>query len=407
MSSCSKFSEQFHGTFFSLDNLTFLMERYRDTGSARAGAAELTRHRTSTELNFLATMLVDCLMTSGPEGQITVRVFLLQKFGNKRQEASVRCIIALLFGTALLRAGDPKIPAAAFYWDATSVAIVAGEASGQVPQNATKMPDPNLRAPFGEMFAIPEVSNTNGFKTGDIFDTGNFWVRATVNRFIYNKTEYAEWMLAIATIDPDNQEQYAAAIQAKLRVFLAEPAKPERVSDTGQIRNPVVKTALSASERAALEANLNEIMTTKLQHAILKEQSDAPRDLLSPLLGGNAKLTLEVNQVDLGQSLGVGQHVLGTWTIGDETVFSVQGWKRPDTDGIESLEAIDGLPEDKAEIIGAIGDWGEESVDNFEIENVFSGGRLVRHLAGYEHSSIYLERMSEKGREFVRSLYGL
>ena len=321
----------------------------------------------------------------------------------------MRWIIALLFGTALLRAADSEIQSAAFYWNATSVAIVVGKVSGQVPQNATEMPEPNLRPPFGKMFAIQGVSNRNGFKGGDKFDinlTGNFWVRAVVNRFIDNKTGYADWMLAIATIDPASQERYAAAIQARLHVFLAEPSKPERVSDTGRIRNPVLKIALSASERAALKANLNEIMTTKLRHASLKEDSKVPRGLLSPMMGGKAKLTLDVRQVDLGQPLGVRQHVLGTWTVGDNTVFSVQGWKRPDAGRIESLEAIDGLPENKAEIIGAIGDWGEESLDDFEIENVFSGGRLVRHSAGYESSIIYLERMAGIGREFVRSLYG-
>ncbi len=322
----------------------------------------------------------------------------------------MRCIIALLFGTALLRAADPQFTAAGFYWDATQVAIVIGEASGQVPQNATKMPDRNLRPPFGDMFALPEVRNSNGVKTGDSFDinlTGNFWVRATVSSFIYNKTEYTEWMLAIASIDPDNQERYAAAIQAKLYVFLAEPAKPQRVSDTAQIRCPVVKIDLSASERAALEADLNEIMITKLHQAILKEQSAAPDNLLSPLLGGKANLTVDVEQIDLGRPFGVRQHLLGTWMVGNETVFSVQGWKGPETDRIESLEAIDGVAEDKAEIIGAIGDWGEESLDDFTIENVFPGGRLVRHSSGYESSTIYLERMTGKGREFERSLYEL
>ncbi len=320
----------------------------------------------------------------------------------------MRCIIALLFGTALLRAADPQFPAAAFYWDAAHIAIVAGAASDQVPQNATKMPDRDVRPPWGDMFAVPDVSNSDGIKTGDSFDinlTGNFWVRATVNSFVYSKTEYQRWMLAIATIDPDHQEQYAAAFQAKLSVFLAEPAKPKRVSDTGQIRNPLVKIDLSASERAALETNLNEIMMTKLDQAILKEQS-GPHELVSSLLNGKAKLTVDVDQVDLGQALGVRQHVLGTWTIGDDTVFSAQGWKRPDSDRIETLEAIDGVPEDKAEIIGAIGDWGEESREDFTIENVFAGGRLVRDSAGYESSAIYLERMTGKGREFERSLYG-
>jgi hypothetical protein len=167
----------------------------------------------------------------------------------------------------------------------------------------------------------------------------------------------------------------------------------------------VVKIDLSAPERAALEANLNEIMIAKLHQAILKEQG-APDDLLSQLLGGKAKLTVDVDQIDLGRTFGVRQHVLGTWIIGNETVFSVQGWKRPDTDRIESLEAIDGVTEDKAEIIGAIGDWGEESLDDFTIENIFSGGRLVRHSAGYESSTIYLERMTGNGRQFERFLYG-
>ncbi len=321
----------------------------------------------------------------------------------------MRCIIALLFGTALLRAGDVQFPAAGFYWDATQVAIVLGEASGEVLQNATKMPDRKLRPHLGDLFAAPEVRNSNGVKTGDSFDinlTGNFWARATVNSFIYSKTEYSQWMLAIATIDRYNQERYAAAIEAKLYVFLAEPAKGKRVSDTGQIRNPLVKIDLSASERAALEANLNEIMTTKLRQAMLKEQSAAPDELLSSLLGGKAKLTVEVEQVDFGRPFGVRRHVLGTWIVGNDTVFSVQGWKRPETDRIESLEAIDGIPEDKAAIIGAIGDWGEESLDDFTIENVFPGGRLVRSSAGYESSTIYLERMTGNGREFQRFLYG-
>ncbi len=320
----------------------------------------------------------------------------------------MRCILALLFGTALLRAADPQFPAAAFYWDATHIAIVVGYASDPLPQNATKMPDRNVRPPFGDTFAAPELSHSGAIKTGDALDinlTGNFWVRGTVNSFIYNKTEYQDWMLAIATIDPDNQERYAAAMQAKLYVFLAEPAKPKRVSDTGQIRSPLVKIDLSASKRAALAANLNEIMLTKLHQAIPKEQS-APPDLLSPLLSGKAKLTVDVDQVDLGQPLGVRQHVLGTWTIGNETVFSVQGWKRPDRDRIESLEAIDGGTEDNAEIIAAIGDWGEEALDDFSIKNVFTGGRLIRNSAGYENSTIYLERMTAKGREFERSLYG-
>lgn len=321
----------------------------------------------------------------------------------------MRCIVALLFGTALLRAADPQFTAAAFYWDATHIATALGEASDQVPQNATKMPDHNLRPPWGEMFALPEVSNSGGIKIGDTFDinlTGNFWVRATVNSFIYNKTEYQHWMLAIATVDPENRERYAAAIEAKLYVFLAEPAEPKRVSDTGQIRNPLVKINLSAYDRAALEANLNELMMTKLNQAMLKDQS-APDELLSQLLGGNAKLTVDVDQVELGQPFGVRQHVLGTWIISNETVFSLQGWKRPDTDRIESLEAVDGSPEEKAQINAAIGDWGEESVDDFTIENVFAGGRLVRHSAAYESSNIYLERRTVKGREFERYLYGV
>lgn len=266
------------------------------------------------------------------------------------------------------------------------------------------------------MFAVPEVGQSNGIKTGDDFDinlTGNFWVRATVSSFIYNKTTYERWMLAIATINPDDRERYAAAIEAKLQVFLAEPAKPDRVSDTGQIRNPVVKIDLSASQRVALENNLNQIMMTKVQQAMLKGQSYAHEKLLSALLGGEANLTVEVEQVDLGPQFGVRQHVLGTWDIGggpmdvdDKTVFSVQGWKRPDADRIETLEAIDGVPEDKATIIDAIGDWDEESVNNFAIENVFSGGRLIRYFAGPENSSTYLERMTGKGHEFVRSLYG-
>lgn len=320
----------------------------------------------------------------------------------------MRCILALLFGTALLRAADPQFPAAAFCWDATHVAIVVGKASTQLPQNATKLPDRDVRPPWGEIFAVPELTNSDGIKTGDRLDinlTRSFWVQATVNSFIYNKTEYQQWMLAMATIDPDNQQRYAVAIQAKLYVFLAEPAKPKRVSDAGQIRNPLAKIDLSASERAALETNLNEIMMTKLHQAILKEQS-APHDLLSPLLNGKAKLTVDVEQVDFGQPFGVRQHVLGTWIIGNETVFSLQGWKRPDSHRIESLEAIDGLTEDQAEIIAAIADWGEESLDDFTIENVFAGGRLVGHSAGYENSTIYLERMTGKGREFERFLYG-
>ncbi len=320
----------------------------------------------------------------------------------------MRCIIALLFGTALLTAADPQFPAAAFYWDATRVAIVVGEASDQAPQTAARMPDRTLRPPFGEMFALPEVNNSNGIKTGDSFDidlTGNSWVRAAVNSFVYNKTEYSRWMLAIAIIDPANRERYASAIRAKLYVFLAEPAKPKRVSDTGQIRNPVAKIDLSASERTALKANLNKIMMAKLHQATLKEQS-ATDERRSALLAGRAKLTVDVDQVDLGQPLGVRRHVLGTWAIGDATVFSVQGWKRPDSNRIESLEAVDGVTENKAEIIGAIDDWGEESLDDFTIENVFAGGRLVRHSAGYESSTIYLERITGAGREFERSLYG-
>ena len=45
----------------------------------------------------------------------------------------MRYIIALLFGTALLRAADPPFPAAAFSWDATHLAIVVGAASDQMP----------------------------------------------------------------------------------------------------------------------------------------------------------------------------------------------------------------------------------------------------------------------------------
>lgn len=67
----------------------------------------------------------------------------------------------------------------------------------------------------------------------------------------------------------------------------------------------------------------------------------------------------------------------------------------------------DALAEEKAEMMGALSDWAEESVDDFTIENVFGGGRLVRHSAGYESSNIYLERMTAKGREFARSLYGI
>jgi hypothetical protein len=88
----------------------------------------------------------------------------------------MRWITALLFGTALLRAEDSEIQSAAFYLNATSVAIVVGKVSGEVPRNAAEMPGPNLRPPFGKMFAIAEVSNRNGFKTGDKFDinlTGN------------------------------------------------------------------------------------------------------------------------------------------------------------------------------------------------------------------------------------------
>ena len=322
---------------------------------------------------------------------------------------SVRIVIALFFGTALLRAADSQFPAAAFYWDATHVAIVAGGASDPVAQNARKLPDRNVRPPFGEMFTLPEVSDSNGIKTGDRLDinlTDNFWARAAVNSFVYDKTEYQEWVLAIATIDPDNRENYAAAVRAKLYVFLAEPAKPRRFSNTGQIHSPLAKIDLFASKRAALAANLNDIMMTKLHKAIRKEKIAVPNDLLSRLLGGKAKLTVDVDQVDFGEPLGVRQHVEGTWMVGDEIVFSVQGWKRPESDGIESLESIDGEPEDKAEIIGAIGDWGEESVDDFTIENVFSGGRLIRHSAGYESSTIYLERMTAKGRELERFLYG-
>lgn len=154
----------------------------------------------------------------------------------------MHCIIALLLGTALLRGAGPQFPAAAFYWDATHIAIVVGQASDQIPpRTAMRLPDRNLRPPWGEMFGLPEISNSNGVKSGESFDinlTGNFWVRATVNSFIYNKSEYQEWILAIATIEPDNQERYAAAIQAKLYVFLAARAARKRVSDSGQIRNP-------------------------------------------------------------------------------------------------------------------------------------------------------------------------
>jgi hypothetical protein len=58
---------------------------------------------------------------------ITVWLFLLQKSGIWRKKVPVRCIIALLLATALLHAADPKIQAAAFYWDATSVAVVVGK----------------------------------------------------------------------------------------------------------------------------------------------------------------------------------------------------------------------------------------------------------------------------------------
>ena len=320
----------------------------------------------------------------------------------------MRCIIALLFGTALLRAAEPLFPAAAFYWNAGHLAIVVGEASDDLPPNATKLPDRYRRPPYGDVFHLPAVSNSNDIKTGDRFDinlTGNVWVRATVNSFVYNKTEYQQWMLAIATIDPDNQKLYAAAIRAKLYVFLAEHAKPRRVSDIRQIRNPVVKIKLSTTECAALKANLNEIMKIKIHQALRKKQNVLP-GLLSSLLSGKAKLIVDVDQVDLGPPFEVRQHVLGTWTIGDETVFSVQGWKRLGADRIESLKAIDGVTEGKAEVIGAVDDWGEESRDDFTIENVFAGGRLVRHSAGHESSTIYLERMTGKGRKFERSLYG-
>lgn len=320
----------------------------------------------------------------------------------------MRFIIALLFGTALLRAADPHFPAAAFYWSSTCVAVVVGAASDQVLQNATKMPDRKRQPPYGDVFALLRVSSSNNVKTGDRFDinlTGNFWVRATVGGFAYNKTEYQEWTLAIATIDSAHQEQYTAAVQAKLFVFLAEPAKRKRVSETRPLRNPLVKVELSAPKRAALEANLNEIMRTKLHQAMRKGQSTS-RNLLSPLLNGKAKLTVDVDQVDLGPPWGVRQHVLGTWTVGVATVFSVQGWKQLDTDRIESLEAINGITEDKAEILGALDDWGEASLDDFTIDNVFAGGRLLRHSAGYERSTIYMERITGKGREFERSLYG-
>lgn len=323
----------------------------------------------------------------------------------------LRCITGLLFGTALLCATDPRPIAAAFCWDAKNIVIVVGEGPSQVPQNATRIPRRNPDSPpWGDIFALPEVRNSDGVKTGDNFDinlTGNFWVRATVNSFLYNRNEYEEWILAMASIDSEDEQRYAAAIRAKLYVFLAESAKPQRVSDAGQIRSPVMKIDLSASERAVLEANLNQTMMTKVHQAILKEQSATQNNLVSQLLAGKAKLTLDIDQVDLGQPLGVRQHVLGTWTIGNDTVFSVQGWKRLDTDGIESLEAVDGIPEDKAEIIGAIDDWGEESLDDFTIENVFAGGHLVRHSAGYESSAIYLERLTGKDREFERSLYGI
>jgi hypothetical protein len=105
-------------------------------------------------------------------------------------------------------------------------------------------------------------------------------------------------MLAIASVDPDNQERYAAAIRTKLHVFLAESAKPRRISDTGQIRSPVVKIHLSASERATLQGDLNEILTTKVHQAMLKERSATHNKLISALLGGRAKLTIDVEQIE-------------------------------------------------------------------------------------------------------------
>jgi hypothetical protein len=322
----------------------------------------------------------------------------------------VRCIIALLLATALLSAANPQYPAAAFFWDATHVAVVVGHTFDTAPPNATKIPDPNLRPPFGEMFTLPGVSNSDGVDTGENFDinlTTNFWVRATVDGFLYNKTEYSAWTLATATINPDDQQRYAAATKAKLYVFLAEPAQPGRISDAGQIRNPVMHRELPASARAALEANLNQIMVTKLREAIRKEQTAARDDRLSSLLNGKAKLSIDVDDVDLGPPLGVRQHVSGTWTIGDDIVFSLQGWEPPETNRIESVEAIDGMPEDKAYILPAVDDWAEESLDDFTIENVFAGGRLLRYSAGYESSTIYLERITSKGREFERTLYEL
>ena len=148
-------------------------------------------------------------------------------------------------------------------------------------------------------------------------------------------------------------------------------------------------------------------MFTKIRQAARKQQRAAPGILLSPLLGGKAKLTVNVHEIDFGWRLGVRQHVLGTWRIGNETVFSLQGWKPPKTNRMESLEAVDGVTEDKAEVIAAIGNWGEETLDDFSIENVFQGGRLIRHSAGYESSTIYLERITGKDRKFERSLYGV
>jgi hypothetical protein len=319
-------------------------------------------------------------------------------------------IVALLFGTALVCGASPRFPTAAFSWGPTQVGIAVGEASNAVPINTTKILDRHLRPPFGELFALPEVSEENGVKIGDRFDinlTGNFWVRATVSKFVYNKTEYTKWMLAIAIVDPNHRERYAAAIRAKLNVFLAEPVKAQRISDTGQIRSPLAKLNLTASKRASIQADLEEILNTKLHQAIRQEQKTTPNKLLSELLAGKANLTAQVEQIHLGQPFGVREHVLGTWTINNEPVFSIQGWKRPAIDRIESLEAIDGITEAKAPIIEAIGNWKEESLDDFTIENVFSGGRLLRHSSGYESSTIYLEQMTSKGREFTRSLYGM
>jgi hypothetical protein len=271
------------------------------------------------------------------------------------------------------------------------------------------MPDPKLRPPFGQTFAVRGVTRNNGVAEGDSFDinlTGTFWIKSRVSSFVYNKTEYQAWMLAIARVDPGNQELYAAAKAANLYVFLAEPANPQRVADTGQIRSPFRKVDLAAPARATLEANLNHLMTTSVHEAMLKQQGIAFPELVTRLVHGEAKLNLEVQQVDFGAPLGVRQHVLGTWTMGGETVFSLQGWKRPNTGQIESLEAIDGCAKDKAPVIAAIADWAEEAREDFTIENVFSGGRFVRHSAAYESSSIYLERMTPRGRHFERILYG-